>query len=267
MRSPARVLIIAGSDSGGGAGIQADIKTVAAFGGFATTAITALTAQNTLGVRGVFPVPPDFVTQQIAAVLEDIGTDAIKTGMLADGAIIEAVAAAIAGCSAPLVLDPVMVAKGGRDLLDPLALDRLRALLIPRAALLTPNVPEAALLAGFEIENIDDMRRAAGILARAGCGAVLIKGGHLAGDVVRDFLLAGGQEEIFAAPRIATTAGHGTGCTLASAIAVGLAQGVGLSDAVRAARDYVRAALAAGLALVSPSPSPAATPARGSTAN
>ena len=248
MRQPARVLVIAGSDSGAGAGIQADLKTIAALGGYATTAITALTAQNTLGVQGVLPIPPAFVAAQIGSVLADIGTDAIKTGMLAEAAIIEAVAAAIADHPAPLVLDPVMVAKGGRDLLDPAALDRLKSLLIPRAALLTPNAPEAARLCGFAVEKLDDMRRAAAVLLRAGAAAVLIKGGHVPGERVQDVLLWSGGEEIFTAPRIQTQAGHGTGCTLASAISVRLAQGATLDRAVAAARNDVRAGLA-GLAI------------------
>jgi len=249
MNRAARVLVIAGSDSGGGAGIQADIKTIMAFGGFAATAVTAVTAQNTLGVAGVWPVAPEFVALQIRLVLEDIGADAIKTGMLVDGPTIEAVAEALARSEAPLVLDPVMVAKGGAALLAPEAVERLRALLVPRAALLTPNVPEASVLTGLAIENLDGMRRAAEQLCRAGARAVLIKGGHLPGPVVRDLLLAEGREELFAADRIDTQAGHGTGCTLASAIAVGLAQGSGLSGSVREAREYMRAALAQGLAL------------------
>jgi hydroxymethylpyrimidine/phosphomethylpyrimidine kinase len=242
-------LVIAGSDSGGGAGIQADIKTIAAFGGYAATAITAVTAQNTLGVQGVWPVAPEFVVLQIRLVLEDIGADAIKTGMLVDGAMIEAVAGALGEAAAPLVVDPVMVAKGGRALLESAAVGRLRALLIPRAALLTPNVPEAEILAGVVIEDLEGMRRAAEILCRAGARAVLIKGGHLPGEVVHDVLLAGEQEDMFRAPRIVSRAGHGTGCTLASAIAVGLARGGELAGVVREAREFVRAGLEHGLDL------------------
>jgi len=231
MTSVARVLVIAGSDSGGGAGIQADLKTIMALGGFATTAVTAVTAQNTLGVAGVWPVPPAFVALQISTVLADIGTDAIKTGMLVDAPTIAAVAAALAASAAPLVLDPVMVAKGGAPLLAPEAVELLRALLFPRATLLTPNVPEAAVLTGIAIEDLAGMRRAAARLCRDGARAVLIKGGHLPG------------------AEIATQAGHGTGCTLASAIALGLAQGRGLAAAVELAREYLLAALATGLAL------------------
>jgi len=249
MNRVARVLVIAGSDSGGGAGIQADIKTIAAFGGFATTAITAVTAQNTHGVAGVWPVAPEFVALQIRLVLEDIGADAIKTGMLVDGPTIEAVSAALSGRRLPLVIDPVMVAKGGRSLLEPGAIERLLTLLIPRASLLAPNLPEAMVLAGMLIEDVAGMRRAADVLCRAGAQAVLIKGGHLPGAIVHDLLVSGAQEELFSAPRIETRAGHGTGCTLASAIAVGLAQGTKIVDAVREARDYVRAGLLHGLAL------------------
>jgi len=249
MNQVARVLVIAGSDSGGGAGIQADIKTIAAFGGFATTAVTAVTAQNTLGVEGVFAVPPEFVARQIRLILEDIGTDAIKTGMLIDGATITAVAEALADGRAPLVIDPVMVAKGGRSLLEPDAIELLRTLLIPRARLVTPNLPEAAVLAGIPVDDLAGMRRAAEVLLRAGARAVLVKGGHLRGAVVHDLLLEDGQEEVFSAQRIESQAGHGTGCTLASAIAAGLAQGSTLVDAVREAREYVRAGLEHGLGL------------------
>jgi len=249
MNPVARVLVIAASDSGGGAGIQADIKTIAAFGGYATTAITAVTAQNTLGVAGVHAVPTELVALQIRLVLEDIGADAIKTGMLVDGPTIEAVAEALAESKVPLVLDPVMVAKGGRRLLDASAIERLRALLIPRARLLTPNLPEAEALTGMSIDDRVGMQRAAESLCRDGARAVLIKGGHLAGATVHDLLLMDGNAEWFSAPRIESSAGHGTGCTLASAIAVGLAQGTGLVEAVREAREYVRAGLGRGLAV------------------
>ena len=249
MRSLPRVMVIGGSDSGAGAGIQADIKTVAAFGGYATTVITAVTAQNTLGVPGVFPVAATFIAQQIQLLLEDIGTDSIKTGMLVSGATIEAVADALTASRAPLVIDPVMVAKGGTNLLDPAAIGRLCELLLPRAALVTPNVPEAELLLGVTIEDLAGMRRAAQRLSRFGAGAVLIKGGHLGGSMVHDVLLAGDEECVFSAPRLESQATHGTGCTLASAIAAGLAAGRDLGDAVEEARRYVRAAMASGLAL------------------
>jgi hydroxymethylpyrimidine/phosphomethylpyrimidine kinase len=215
-----RVLAIAGSDSGGGAGIQADIKAITALDGYAATAITALTAQNTLGVQGVRMVPPEFVYQQIFVVLDDIGADAIKTGMLGDVATIETVADAMAryATDIPFVLDPVMVAKGGARLLDPGAVHALTRHLLPKASVITPNLPEAE---------------------------VLVKGGHLPGDDVIDLLATADGIEEFAAPRIVSAHTHGTGCTLASAVATGLAQAMELRDAVQRARAYVRAAIAA----------------------
>ncbi len=240
-----RVLVIAGSDSGGGAGIQADIKTIAALGGYAATAITALTAQDTTGVHAVLPVPPAFVARQIGVVLADIGADAIKTGMLGDAATIGAVCDVLAATAAPLVLDPVMLAKGGARLLAADAVAVLVSRLLPRAALLTPNLPEAEALTGLAIADPDGMRRAADALLRLGAPAVLLKGGHLAGDVVTDLLATGQGMEMFSAPRIVTRHTHGTGCTLASAVAVALAQGMALRDAVLRARAYVRAAIAA----------------------
>lgn len=248
-RSPAiqaRVLIIAGSDSSGGAGIQADIKTVTALGGYAATAITALTAQNTMGVHGVQAVPPDFIRQQIDVVLGDIGADAIKTGMLHSAAVIEAVCDSLAsrGAAIPLIVDPVMVAKGGASLLDDSAVDTMKARLIPRAALITPNLPEAEVLTGRVVRGVDDMRRAAQALLAFGCGAVLLKGGHGAGAVITDLLAEqGGKVTLFRGRRIETRHSHGTGCTLASAIATGMAQGLTLRDAVARARAYVRKAL------------------------
>jgi hydroxymethylpyrimidine/phosphomethylpyrimidine kinase len=240
------VLAIAGSDSGGGAGIQADIKTITMLGGYAATAITALTAQNTIGVHAIHMVPPEFVSQQIAVVLDDIGADAVKTGMLGDAATIEAVADALArhAQGVPLVVDPVMVAKGGASLLRPDAVAALTRLLLPMASVLTPNLPEAEVLTGLAIPDIDAMRLAAAALLRLGVPAVLLKGGHLPGDEVVDLLATSDGIEAFAAPRIASRHTHGTGCTLASAIATGLAQGMTLRDAVLRARAYVRAAIA-----------------------
>lgn len=239
-RSLGRVLIIAGSDSGGGAGIQADIKTVTALGGYAASAITALTAQNTMGVFGVHPVPPAFVRQQIEIVLSDIGTDVIKTGMLADLAIVEAVAEALMPhAKLPLIVDPVMVAKGGGALLTQEAIGAVLACLVPRARLLTPNAPEAARLTGLDVEDLAGQQRAADALQKAGAGAVLIKGGHIAGPVIRDVLADGDGLHVFESPRLQVRATHGTGCTLASAIAALLAQHVPLRDAVARARDYV----------------------------
>ncbi len=241
-----RVLIIAGSDSGGGAGIQADIKAVTAMGAFAATAITALTAQNTLGVHAVHPVPVDFITRQIAVVMDDIGADAIKTGMLGTAEVIGAVADALArhAASVPLVLDPVMVAKGGARLLDPDALSALKCCLLPMARVITPNLPEAEALCGLAIPDLAAMRQAAASLLALGVPAVLLKGGHLPGGTVIDLLATEHGIEEFAAPRIDTRHTHGTGCTLASALAAGLAQGMDLRDAVRRARAYVRAAIA-----------------------
>jgi hydroxymethylpyrimidine/phosphomethylpyrimidine kinase len=243
--SPARVLIIAGSDSGGGAGIQADTKTVTLLGGYAATAITALTAQNTQGVQGVHPAPPAFVAQQIQLVLEDIGADALKTGMLFSAEIIEAVAAAIAPYpQIPLVLDPVMVAKGGTALLREDAVAALRTHLLPRATVLTPNIPEAELFTGRTIRTEADMADAAQQLLAEGARAVLMKGGHLDGDICVDLLFeANGASHRWASPRIHTRHTHGTGCTLASAIAAGLAQSLSLAESVGNARDYVQGAL------------------------
>src|SRR5712692_8413796 len=186
-----RVLIIAGSDSGGGAGIQADIKTVTMLDAFAATAVTALTAQNTQGVFGVLPIAPDFIRQQIEVVLDDIGADAVKTGMLHDAGVIETVAAVLAerAPDVPLVVDPVMVAKGGIPLIEPGAIDVLKRLLVPRAQVLTPNLPEAEILAGHPIADLAAMQRTADELLALGCRAVLLKGGHLAGETVYDVLV------------------------------------------------------------------------------
>jgi hydroxymethylpyrimidine/phosphomethylpyrimidine kinase len=240
-----RVLIVAGSDSGGGAGIQADIKAVTAMNGFAATAITALTAQNTEGVHGVVGVEPAFIAQQIEVVLSDIGADAVKTGMLHSAAVIEVVAAGIERHAAgvPLVVDPVMVAKGGHRLLLTEAEAALRDRLLPMAALITPNLPEAEVLVGFPVRAEADMKRAAERLAALGAGAVLMKGGHLEGDRVVDLLFHDGKFHRFDDVRIVSRSTHGTGCTLASAIAAGLAQQMTLRDAVARARDYVRKAI------------------------
>ncbi len=240
-----RVLIIAGSDSGGGAGIQADIKTVTALGGFAATAITALTAQNTLGVHGILPIPPAFIRQQIAVVMDDIGADVVKIGMLGDIATIETVCDALQAYAShvPVVLDPVMVAKGGHHLLATDAVTTLRRRLLPMATVITPNLPEAEALTGLEIAAEPAMRAAASALLAMGVPAVLLKGGHLPADIVTDLLATPSAVEAFAAPRIASRHTHGTGCTMASAVAVGLAQGLILRDAVVRARAYVRAAI------------------------
>ena len=242
-----RILIIAGSDSGGGAGIQADIKAVTALDGFAMTAITALTAQNTEGVHAVQEVPVDFITRQIEVVLQDIGADAVKIGMLHKAEVIEAVADALARLApgVPLVLDPVMVAKGGHALLEADAVAALQVRLIPRAKLITPNVPEAEALTGAKIENVEDLSVVADKLTRLGAKAALVKGGHMDGNQVSDVLVEGAKRpEVFTSPRLDTPHTHGTGCTLASAIACGLAQGLDLVDAVKRARAYVFEAIA-----------------------
>ena len=240
-----RVLVIAGSDSGGGAGIQADIKTITALGAFAATAITALTAQNTIGVHGVMAVPPDFIHQQIEVVLSDIGADVIKIGMLGDAATIATVCDALTDFApdVPVVLDPVMVAKGGHALLAAEAVDSLRRRLLPLAAVITPNLPEAEALTGRTIGSEADMRPAAAALLAMGVPAALVKGGHLASETVVDLLATEAGTEVFAASRIPTRHTHGTGCTTASAVAAGLAQGLSLRDAVNRARLYVRAAI------------------------
>jgi hydroxymethylpyrimidine/phosphomethylpyrimidine kinase len=242
-----RILIVAGSDSGGGAGIQADIKTVTALGGYASTAVTALTAQNTRGVYGVIPTEPDFVRLQMRLVLEDIGADVIKTGMLHDEQTIDAVADELeaSGRGARLVVDPVMVAKGGAPLLDPDAVAALKRRIVNLAAVITPNLPEAEHLAGMSIRNIDDMKHAASAMLTLGCEAVLLKGGHLDADIVTDVLATASGLDLFEAPRIQSGSTHGTGCTLASAIATGLAQGMTLKHAVQRARAFVRAAIEA----------------------
>ncbi len=243
-----RVLAIAGSDSGGGAGIQADIKTITALGGYAATAITALTAQDTHGVHDILRVPPAFVAHQIALVLDDIGADAVKTGMLGDAATIRAVCDTLAA-HAPgvaLVVDPVLRATGGGPpLLADAALETLRRQLLPMASVITPNLAEAAALSGRAVRDRAGMHDAARALLALGVPAVLLTGGHLAGGTVVDLLVTPAGAEEFAAPRIETRHTHGTGCTLASAVATGLAQRMELRDAVIRARAYVRAAIAA----------------------
>jgi hydroxymethylpyrimidine/phosphomethylpyrimidine kinase len=239
---PGRVLIVAGSDSGGGAGIQADIKTVTALGGYAATAVTALTAQNTQGVFDVLPIEPAFVAAQMRLVLTDIGADVIKTGMFYSADVIQAVVEQCRGYAAgvPIVVDPVMVAKDSSRLLQQQAQRALVERLVPLAALLTPNAPEAEALTGLSVRHVDDLGPAADRLLTLGPAAVLVKGGHLTGETVVDLLrTADGYERRFESPRVATTSTHGTGCTLASAIAVGIAEGLRLEDAVDRARRYV----------------------------
>jgi hydroxymethylpyrimidine/phosphomethylpyrimidine kinase len=244
----ARVLSIAGSDSGGGAGIQADLKTFAALGCFGMTAITALTSQNTLGVRSIHAVPLDILRDQIDAVVEDIGADAVKIGMLHSAATVREVAAALKRHELrTVVLDPVMIATSGAVLIDDEAVDVLVRELFPLATVITPNLDEAALLARQPLHNEADMEQAARKLLDMGAPAVLLKGGHLRGDTVSDLLLARGAAPMWLrGARIASRNTHGTGCTLSSAIASHLALGADLSQAVRQSRDFVRSALQAG---------------------
>jgi len=245
--SKGRVLIIAGSDSGGGAGVQADIKTVTMLGGYAMSAITAITAQNTLGVFGVHAIPPAMVHEQIRVVMEDIGADAIKIGMLGDALTVATVARALDDYArdVPIVLDPVMIAKGGARLLSEGAVAALHKELFARARLITPNAPEAEVLSGLAITDLESQKRAAEALVRLGARAALVKGGHIEGALVRDVLIDDGETVVFESARIDTRATHGTGCTLASAIATGLACGQPLREAVAAARDYVVQAILA----------------------
>jgi hydroxymethylpyrimidine/phosphomethylpyrimidine kinase len=238
---------ISGSDSSGGAGIQADLKTFSAFGVYGAGAITALTAQNTRGVHGIFPISPDFVARQIDAVLDDLEVRAIKTGMLAQAPIIEAVCERLrAHRVSNVVVDPVMVAAGGDLLLDPPAVARVRELMLPLAALVTPNLGEAQALTGRPVGTPEQMREAARALVGMGAGAALVKGGRLTGDAI-DIFYDGYRFREFSVPRIRTTSTHGTGCTLSAAVAAGLALGQPLEAAVQAAKDYVTRAIAAAL--------------------
>ena len=239
-----RVLILAGSDSGGGAGIQADIKTVTALGGYAMTAITAVTIQNTQGVFGVHPIPTDVIEAQARVVIEDIGVDCIKTGMLGSPKVVEAAADIIDfAAGAPAVIDPVMTAKGGERLLPSSAEAAVRDMLVRRAYLLTPNAPEAEALTGIVVDSPDSARRAGDALLALGAKAVLMKGGHLPGKQVVDLLLWDGGEERFESARVPGNNTHGTGCTLASACATGIAQGLPLVQAVARAHAYTAEAI------------------------
>lgn len=246
-----RALTIAGSDSGAGAGIQADLKTFAALGVYGMSAITAVTAQNTVKVEGVYAVPPDFVGRQIDAVVSDIGVDAVKTGMLSNAAIIRIVAEKVKEHRLePLVVDPVMVAKSGDALLEPEARDTLVSVLLPLAAIVTPNLPEAEVLCGFEIMDLAGMRRAAKAILERGPRCVVVKGGHLMGTgFSTDLFYDGSRFRELKAVRIETRNTHGTGCTFASAIAARLALGDGMLEAVRAAKRYVTKILTASSAL------------------
>ena len=240
-----RVLVVAGSDSGGGAGIQADIKTITALNGFAMTAITALTAQNSLAVAGVVKSPPEFVAEQIRVTLEDLGADAVKTGMMASAPIIEAAADALdaRASGVPWVIDPVMVSTNRDRLLDEDAVEAMKARLVSKAALVTPNMAEAGILTGTGVDSPESMEAAGRAILETGAKAVLVTGGHLEGGTLTDVLVTADGGERFESPRIDTPHTHGTGCTLASAIACGLAQGLGLGDSIVRARAYVLEAI------------------------
>lgn len=245
-KSKGRVLIIAGSDSGGGAGVQADIKTVTMLGGYAMTAVTAITVQNTIGVTNVHEVPPQIVREQIEAVMGDLGADTWKLGMMGSAAHVRTMLEAwyAVGGGVPVVLDPVMVAKGGASLLADDAIAVIRDELMPIAAIVTPNAPEAEALTGVEVRGLDGQMEAAEILVeQLGAYSALIKGGHIEGDIVRDVLLTREGYRVFESPRIETRATHGTGCTLASAIAACNAQGMEIERSVEKARAYLMEAI------------------------
>jgi hydroxymethylpyrimidine/phosphomethylpyrimidine kinase len=246
--TPPRVLAIAGSDSGGGAGIQADLKTMLALGVHGMTVVTAVTAQNSLGVQGYWELPPEAVRAQLASVLGDIGTDAVKTGMLASAVIVEAVCDGLTQTAAPVVVDPVAVSKHGDSLLSAGTLEAVKARLLPLAAVVTPNLLEAELLTGLTIADEDAMLRAARMISDLGPRWVLVKGGHLPGNPV-DLLFDGDSATRYEGQRIPSRHTHGTGCTLASAIASRLALGEDMPGAVKSAREYVTGAIAGGFPL------------------
>jgi hydroxymethylpyrimidine/phosphomethylpyrimidine kinase len=246
--APPRALTVAGSDSGGGAGIQADLKTMLALGVHGMSVITAVTAQNSLGVQGAWELPVDAVRAQYRSVVDDIGVQAVKTGMLASAPLVETVAELLAGTDAPVVVDPVGVSKHGDPLLAESALDSMRTKLLPLATVATPNLDEVAQLTGVRVAAEADLRRAADALLEYGPRWALIKGGHLSGAAV-DLLTDGAEEHWLRAPRHDNRHTHGTGCTLASAVAAGLAKGLEVPQAVRAAKEYVTGAIAAGFAL------------------
>ena len=243
MQTVPRAMTIAGSDSGGGAGIQADLKTFAALGVYGTSVLTAITSQNTLGVTDLMELPASLVSSQIDAIVSDIGADVVKTGMLSSSAIIEAVAEKTREHAlTSLVVDPVMVAKSGDRLLQEEAVDALRTLLIPLALVVTPNAAEARVLTGREITTLDDARNAARELVNMGARSAVVKGGHLEGSAT-DILYDGREFRAFTAQRVQTTSTHGTGCTFASATAAGLAKGLSVRDAVSRAKRYVTATI------------------------
>ncbi|MBV2353455.1 bifunctional hydroxymethylpyrimidine kinase/phosphomethylpyrimidine kinase [Streptomyces sp. J2-1] len=243
-----RVLTVAGSDSGGGAGVQADLKTMLALGVHGMSVITAVTAQNSVGVQGAWELPAEAVRAQYRSVVDDIGVRAVKTGMLSSAELVETVAELISGTDAPAVVDPVGVSKHGDPLLAASALESVRTLLLPAATVATPNLDEVTQLTGVRVDAEGDLRRAAGAVLEFGPRWVLIKGGHLSGDAV-DLLTDGTEEHWLRAPRLDNRHTHGTGCTLASAVAAGLGKGLTVPDAVREAKTYVTGAIAAGFAL------------------
>ncbi|MFF5499708.1 bifunctional hydroxymethylpyrimidine kinase/phosphomethylpyrimidine kinase [Streptomyces aquilus] len=245
---PPCVLTVAGSDSGGGAGIQADLKTMLALGVHGMSVVTAVTAQNSLGVQGAWPLPVEVVRAQYRSVVDDIGVQAVKTGMLASAELVEAVAELLAGTDAPAVVDPVGVSKHGDSLLAASALESVRTRLLPAATVATPNLDEVAQLTGVRVESEGDLRRAAEAVLSYGPKWVLIKGGHLAGDAV-DLLTDGSEEHWLRAPRHDNRHTHGTGCTLASAIAAELAKRRSVPEAVAEAKAYVTGAIKGGFAL------------------
>jgi hydroxymethylpyrimidine kinase/phosphomethylpyrimidine kinase len=244
-----RILTVAGSDSGGGAGIQADLKTITVLGAYGMSAITALTAQNTLGVQGVHPVPVDFIRLQMGAVLSDIGADAVKTGMLATPEIVKAVADELKRFKVDLlVVDPVMVAKSGDALLSEEARGTLKEILLPMATLVTPNLPEASVLSGFAVQDLESMKEAARAIRDMGPRHVLIKGGHLEKEAV-DLLFDGQKFEAYEAPRLSNRNTHGTGCTYSAALTTLLAQGLAVHDAVAEAKRFITRAIRHGLGM------------------
>jgi hydroxymethylpyrimidine/phosphomethylpyrimidine kinase len=240
-----RVLAIAGSDSGGGAGIQADLKTVTAHGGFAASALTAVTVQNTMGVEDVHMLPTDLVVAQVRSVLDDIGADVIKTGMLGTKETVSAVSELLAEVSEdiPIVCDPVVAAKGGERLMSDEVIEEMKRRLLLHVRVITPNIMEAEILTRLSIENVDDMKRAGERMLSFGCEATVIKGGHLKGDMVRDVLVSFDGDAIFESPRLQSRNTHGTGCVLAAAIAANMASGQEVEEAIRNARTYVRKAI------------------------
>ncbi|MGW1726183.1 bifunctional hydroxymethylpyrimidine kinase/phosphomethylpyrimidine kinase [Streptomyces sp. NPDC002306] len=248
MSAPPRVLTVAGSDSGGGAGVQADLKTMLALGVHGMSVITAVTAQNSLGVQGAWELPAEAVRAQYRSVVDDIGVQAVKTGMLASAELVETVAELLTSTDAPVVVDPVSVSKHGDPLLASAALDSVRTKLLPLATVATPNLDEVAQLTGVHVASETGMREAAAAVLAYGPRWVVIKGGHLSGEAV-DLLTDGAEEHWLRAPRHDNRHTHGTGCTLASAIASHLARGRSVPEAVSAAKEYVTGALAAGFAL------------------